>query len=180
MDEPSIELIPADQVAAMLNSDHAIFLTPVDFRTIKTTHYGKLPAVVLDFPPMEAKVVDGTLTVERYGIGKEIEGVEVGLFASMKTNIGLVVAWLKDAPPGFVELAMKQFAFAFDDRARSGVPIPYVCTGPMWHFGDKGIYFPSEAETDDIDWATKRGKKLGRNELCFCGSGLKFKRCHGG
>jgi len=26
----------------------------------------------------------------------------------------------------------------------------------------------------------RRGPKIGRNDPCFCGSGRKFKRCHGG
>jgi preprotein translocase subunit SecA len=27
--------------------------------------------------------------------------------------------------------------------------------------------------------AKVNGKKLGRNDPCFCGSGKKYKRCHG-
>lgn len=35
-----------------------------------------------------------------------------------------------------------------------------------------------EAELNDEEWITSFGK-VGRNEPCPCGSGRKFKRCHG-
>ena len=32
---------------------------------------------------------------------------------------------------------------------------------------------------DDISNQNPKIKKMGRNEPCFCGSGKKFKHCHG-
>jgi preprotein translocase subunit SecA len=32
---------------------------------------------------------------------------------------------------------------------------------------------------DDGGPTTNTGKKLGRNDPCWCGSGKKFKKCHG-
>ena len=34
-------------------------------------------------------------------------------------------------------------------------------------------------EEEDGKQPVKAGKKLGRNEPCHCGSGRKFKKCHG-
>jgi preprotein translocase subunit SecA len=41
---------------------------------------------------------------------------------------------------------------------------------------------PKEAEggTDEIKTVRREGKKIGRNDPCYCGSGKKFKKCHGG
>ncbi len=32
---------------------------------------------------------------------------------------------------------------------------------------------------NDISKQISKNKKMGRNEPCFCGSGKKFKHCHG-
>ena len=36
-----------------------------------------------------------------------------------------------------------------------------------------------ENENEDISKQISKNKKIGRNEPCFCGSGKKFKHCHG-
>ena len=36
-----------------------------------------------------------------------------------------------------------------------------------------------EARTDSARGANPAAAKLGRNDPCYCGSGLKFKKCHG-
>ncbi len=36
-----------------------------------------------------------------------------------------------------------------------------------------------ENEKKDISKQISKNKKIGRNEPCFCGSGKKFKHCHG-
>jgi len=36
-----------------------------------------------------------------------------------------------------------------------------------------------EIEQKDISKQILKNKKMGRNEPCFCGSGKKFKHCHG-
>jgi preprotein translocase subunit SecA len=41
--------------------------------------------------------------------------------------------------------------------------------------GDEPIAAPEEAQTPFI----RREKKVGRNEPCPCGSGKKYKSCHG-
>lgn len=38
--------------------------------------------------------------------------------------------------------------------------------------------YPSQEEID-FQKGIKEGKKVGRNDPCFCGSGKKFKHCHG-
>jgi uncharacterized protein YecA (UPF0149 family) len=36
-----------------------------------------------------------------------------------------------------------------------------------------------QARTDSAKGANPAAAKLGRNDPCYCGSGLKFKKCHG-
>ncbi|HEY7513687.1 MAG TPA: SEC-C metal-binding domain-containing protein, partial [Vicinamibacteria bacterium] len=40
---------------------------------------------------------------------------------------------------------------------------------------------PREAEggTDEVQTVRREGKKVGRNDPCPCGSGKKYKKCHG-
>ena len=37
----------------------------------------------------------------------------------------------------------------------------------------------NENKQNDISKQISNNKKMGRNESCFCGSGKKFKHCHG-
>ena len=37
----------------------------------------------------------------------------------------------------------------------------------------------NENKQNDISKQISKNKKMGRNEPCFCGSGKKFKHCHG-
>ena len=37
----------------------------------------------------------------------------------------------------------------------------------------------NENKQNDISKQISNNKKMGRNEPCFCGSGKKFKHCHG-
>jgi uncharacterized protein YecA (UPF0149 family) len=32
---------------------------------------------------------------------------------------------------------------------------------------------------DSVETVKREGKKVGRNDLCPCGSGRKYKKCHG-
>ncbi len=54
------------------------------------------------------------------------------------------------------------------------------------NLNDMQLEFRKEAEAIKVsaDLVLKRGgrkpeRKLGRNDVCWCGSGLKFKHCHG-
>jgi preprotein translocase subunit SecA len=40
---------------------------------------------------------------------------------------------------------------------------------------------PREASggTDEVQTVRREGKKVGRNDPCPCGSGKKYKKCHG-
>jgi len=40
---------------------------------------------------------------------------------------------------------------------------------------DDGIQMPVAVETVRLD----ENEKIGRNDPCWCGSGKKFKKCHG-
>ena len=37
----------------------------------------------------------------------------------------------------------------------------------------------NENKQDNIPKQISKSKKMGRNQPCFCGSGKKFKHCHG-
>ena len=52
----------------------------------------------------------------------------------------------------------------------------------MPSYGDASSRPRSPAETiagDAAKGANPAAVKLGRNDPCYCGSGLKFKKCHG-
>ena len=36
-----------------------------------------------------------------------------------------------------------------------------------------------ESKQKNVNNKISKNKKIGRNEKCFCGSGKKFKHCHG-
>jgi preprotein translocase subunit SecA len=40
---------------------------------------------------------------------------------------------------------------------------------------DEGVQAPVAVETRRLD----ENEKIGRNDPCWCGSGKKFKKCHG-
>lgn len=56
--------------------------------------------------------------------------------------------------------------FFWEHEKKTGVPHP-----------DRDKYIPMEIEPTEKQLARKP-QKVGRNEPCPCGSGLKFKKCH--
>ena len=45
--------------------------------------------------------------------------------------------------------------------------------------GKSPVFFPDEPEEDDESETVLASHKPGRNDLCSCGSGKKYKKCHG-
>ena len=45
--------------------------------------------------------------------------------------------------------------------------------------GKDPVFFPDEPEEDDESAPVLASHKPGRNDLCSCGSGKKYKKCHG-
>ena len=45
--------------------------------------------------------------------------------------------------------------------------------------GSFGEMATSEQPMSSVKPKDEAGNKIGRNDLCFCGSGLKYKKCHG-
>jgi len=43
----------------------------------------------------------------------------------------------------------------------------------------RGAYQPTAGESRPAGTVRRRGRKIGRNEPCWCGSGKKYKHCHG-
>ena len=69
-----------------------------------------------------------------------------------------------------------------DDRATAGAAMP-LAASPMARAGARAGRIPAAAAgaagLAGAAAAGPGGRKLGRNDPCWCGSGKKFKRCHG-
>ncbi len=50
---------------------------------------------------------------------------------------------------------------------------------PLMPHIDAGLLGPKPARVASRPTASAEGARLGRNDPCHCGSGLKFKKCHG-
>ncbi len=85
-------------------------------------------------------------------VDEDLEGLAEKL-AQRETDIAAREAELAEAEE---ELAKREAAVAFRERRVAAVPEPA----------------PSPPRT-------RKPAKLGRNDLCWCGSGKKFKHCHG-
>jgi preprotein translocase subunit SecA len=53
---------------------------------------------------------------------------------------------------------------------------PQVPTNMKLQKGDQAVAAGTPARADGL---SPDGEKIGRNDPCWCGSGKKFKRCHG-
>ena len=75
---------------------------------------------------------------------------------------------------------------AFKDREPVALVRPeriHACLDQrlMLH-GKSPVFFPDDAEEEELDSviaAPISAPQPGRNDLCSCGSGKKFKKCHG-
>lgn len=168
-----------EEAEGRLTSDDGVFMPHIGYLSVHSDQYGRLPAVLIDFPAMAAKVRDGSLRSDRHGIGNEIEGVETELFAYFRTSLCALYVWLTNPPDGWVEIAMKQFAVAFQPDPKIDEPgtTPYIASGEMLNFGPKGLVLTPKDRGDEMVWRSDRAP--GRNDPCECGSGKKFKHCHG-
>lgn len=44
---------------------------------------------------------------------------------------------------------------------------------------EEGLWYYLDGELKPTETAQAAQQKLGRNDICFCGSGKKYKKCHG-
>ncbi len=79
-------------------------------------------------------------------------------------RIRALMAKVQEAAGGFREDEEDLIRIALDQRL-------------MLH-GKSPVFFPDEAEEEDAETAIA-APKPGRNDLCSCGSGKKYKKCHG-
>jgi preprotein translocase subunit SecA len=58
-------------------------------------------------------------------------------------------------------------------------PVPGQATAPQGVAASGGLPRQSGESSAEVETFVRDGRKVGRNEPCPCGSGKKFKRCHG-
>jgi hypothetical protein len=163
--EVSLGFVDPDALVDQIDADDAAVFAPADAFTFRRHKgVGFLPTIELSgLEWMEAAIRAGTLSCGVYGIGNEIEGADVGLFAHLRLRVGVketpLYVMLDAASEDWTRWAMRRFALAFpaDD---AGV-YAWIATGPLTSFPD-GFVLPG---------------KLGRNDPCPCGSGKKAKKC---
>lgn len=161
-----------DQLRQMHENDSMAFLPARGFgQTAEEDLGGKgaIPYVDVDFAPLSAALTAGRVTCQHYGIGNEFPaGNPVPPFALFR----LVVdgRWntpinvnLDKAPDGFIDEAIDRGLYVRFQPTEPGGEFPYIKIEAMRRFESPTVVDP----------------KTGRNSPCPCGSGRKFKRCHG-
>lgn len=149
----------AAQVNAIDAADAAVFLPAKGFVFKRLGTMPLLPTIELGHVDwMEDAAAKKLLRCDLFGIGREIEGVDVGLFAHLRLRVGLkrtpIYVMLDAAPEEWLRWAMRRFAIVLPNEA-------WIATGILQQHPD-GVSVPG---------------KLGRNDPCPCGSGRKAKRC---
>ncbi|MGB6946544.1 MAG: HEAT repeat domain-containing protein [Bryobacteraceae bacterium] len=81
------------------------------------------------------------------------------------SRIRALMAKVQEAAGGFREDEEDLIRIAFDQRL-------------MLH-GKSPVFFPDESEEEEESETAIAAPKPGRNDLCSCGSGKKYKKCHG-
>lgn len=152
--------------------DDGLFLPPKGWGEVETEDGRTVPSVHVDYDPLRQAVLDANAESDLYGFIGELGGLDL-----IKAGFGPLAYWrwhrpqlhlyffTHDAPAGWVERAMGD-GYAIELLDRDGTTDIWVATGKM-HLGR--IELPP----------SHRSAKVGRNEKCTCGSGLKFKRCCG-
>lgn len=169
--ELQVEPLAEDDYGRVLGPDSATFLHAHDFGYI-TVERGEVPSVSIEFRPLREGILNGVSKVEMFGItegmttatGELVPWPEGQRTAYVRLSAYHVHVFVGDAPADWMARAVIDgFAIAclpfYDDGT-----IPFLATGPMT-FGAMAIA------------GSSRGEKVGRNEPCPCGSGLKSKRC---
>lgn len=162
--EIDFQIIDPDEMVKEIADREAATFCGADSFTWFDSARGRVPAIEISgLEWLEVLIERGTVTCEQYGIGNEIEHVPVPLFAHFRLSATPLYIWIDKASEVWVEAAMdKGFAVLWPQRA--GGQRVHIISGKMHRF-DAPTY---------VDW-----EKVGRNEPCPCGSGVKFKRCHG-
>ena len=71
-----------------------------------------------------------------------------------------------------------QFANLIEDLSDQGTEVLFAMNAGMYHSDLRPVGHYIENSQEEIK-ENKSEKKVGRNEKCPCGSGKKFKHCHG-
>lgn len=156
-----------EQIRQMHENDAMAFLPAKDF-AFTLDDGAEKPLIEVEFQPIAAMVAAGRVTCEHYGIGVEFPvGNPVPPFALFRLVVdgryrAPINISLEKAPGGFIDSIIELGLYVAFSPPEGG-PGPYIKIGPMRRFDQ-----PVEVKPT-----------AGRNDPCPCGSGLKFKRCHG-
>lgn len=168
----SFAVLTNDEVIAEIAArEAAVFVPAAEFLMYDCGgHVGVIPAAEVDgLDYIRERVLAGDLGCRHHGIGNQLGEpggmVDVPMFAHFRlvidrSDVPLYI-WIDKAPEEWLVRAMSRFAVVWpelEDGRR-----PWLASGPMRTL-PPGFVMPP---------------KLGRNDVCPCGSGMKFKRCHG-
>jgi hypothetical protein len=181
----SMKAVTGEQAERMISPNDAVFLSAkgfgVEYFEDGEEKYGRraIPWVEIDFEPLRQQAIDETFEGEHYGVaaglvaddGTEIPfpgGVQLYVCsADFHVYIGPIEG---KAPAGWLDQVTGGAGFIMKFPPLPDDSCPYIATGPLTNFGGKTMVLPPR----------RRASKVGRNETCPCGSGLKYKRCCGG
>lgn len=102
--------------------------------------------------PQDRELLAGALH-HTHWLGLQVRTCENGLETDEKGTVEFVATWSEAGQSGFLH-----------ERSR------FVKEDGRWYYVDGELF----------DTTGKTIAKPGRNEPCWCGSGKKFKKCHGG
>lgn len=178
-----IELTPEAMVDRIAENDAAVFLPPLAFGYSETDEFPEpLPCVEVECGWLEELIVAGKVDAGRFGIGNHLGPspellVPVDWFGFFHLSVAPVYVWFTGAPEEWLQAARRRFRVLFPDHKGDGLRV-HMTTGPMEQYGDDTPrWFSANGGERDGE---PLGRELpGRNDPCWCGSGTKFKRCHG-
>lgn len=102
--------------------------------------------------PQDAELLTQALAQTRW-LGLQVRHCEKGLEQDEHGTVEFVATWSEAGQSGFLHECSR-----------------FVKQEGRWYYVDGNLY----------DHTGKTIAKPGRNEPCWCGSGKKFKKCHGG
>lgn len=102
--------------------------------------------------PQDRELLTGALQNTNW-LGLQVRSCEKGLEGDERGSVEFVATWSEPGQSGFLH-----------ERSR------FIKQDGRWYYVDGELF----------DTAGKTIAKPGRNDPCWCGSGKKFKKCHGG
>lgn len=178
-----MRMSPDDMVQRIAEQEAAVFLPAVAFGYQPAGEFPeRLPTIEVECDWLEELIARGNVTCGRFGIGNKIGADPEHLvdapdwFAFFALSVCPLYIWLTGAPDEWRQQALRRFAVVFPDRG--GGARQRILSGPMQTYDEGPRWFGTHNQQRDGE-PVEAQLKTGRNDPCHCGSGLKFKRCHG-